>query len=299
MLTLAYVNGRICTPEEATVSVFDGGFLFGEGVYETIRTYHQRLFLLDRHLRRLRTSAEMIALDPGRSDAELERALCDTMAACARDEAQGSTTEMAIRLLVTRGVGNMTYNPAASPTPTIVIIVKPLVPPPPSAYDHGVKVSLVSVIRNHPGSLNPLIKSNNLLNNALAMQEAIRHQSYEAILRNYRGELAEGAHSNLFIVKAGTVFTPRLAAGLLAGITREFLIEVAAAAGVPMDSAVLRDEDLFGADEAFVTGTVREVVPIVRVDDRVIANGLPGPITRRLLEAYRQRAAQITRPPAA
>jgi branched-chain amino acid aminotransferase len=292
MLTLAYVNGRICTPQEATVSVFDNGFLFGDGVYESIRTYHQELFLLDRHLRRLRTSAEMLALDPGMSDAELERAIRDTMAACAGDEAHSRGTEMSIRLLITRGVGNMSYDPAASAAPTVVIIVKPLVGPPQSAYDHGVKVSLVSVIRNHPGSLNPLIKSNNLLNNALAMREALGHQSYEAVLRNYRGELAEGSLSNLFIVKGGTVFTPRLAAGLLAGITREFLIEVADDAGVPVVSAVLRDEDLFGADEAFLTGTIREVVPIVRVDDRVIADGVPGPITRQLLEAYRLRVNQ-------
>jgi branched-chain amino acid aminotransferase len=298
MLMLANVNGRICTPQEATVSVFDGGFLFGEGIYETIRTYNQEPFLLDRHFRRLRTSAEMIALDPGKSDAELECTLRDTMAACVADDAADGTAEMYIRLLITRGVGNMSYDPGASPTPGIIVIVKPLVPPPQAIYDQGVKVSLVSVVRNHPGALNPLMKSNNLLNNALAMQEAIRHKSFEAVLRNYRGELAECSQSTLFLVKGGTVLTPRLGAGLLAGITREFLTEVARDVGVPMESAVLRDDDLFAADEVFLTGTTRELVPIVRVDDRIIADGAPGPITLRLLQAYRQRAHEISRPPA-
>jgi len=161
-------------------------------------------------------------------------------------------------------------------------------------FDRGVKVSLVGVVRNHPGSVNPLIKSNNLLNNALAMQEAFRRGGYEGVMRNYRGELAECTQSNLFIVKAGAALTPPIDAGLLPGITREFLFEVGAEVGVPVRESVLRDPDLFGADEAFLTSTTREVVPIVQVDDRTIGAGVPGPITRALLHGFRKQAQART-----
>jgi branched-chain amino acid aminotransferase len=300
MAAIARVNGRICAERDATVSVFDHGFLFGEGVYEVVRTYEHVPFLLDRHLVRLRNSARMIALDLAATDASLGSDVADTVQAFL--DGPGRDTpgrDLYVRILVTRGVGDGTYNPASSPAPTIVMLVKPLNPPPPSAYEHGVTVTMASIVRNHPGSVSPLIKSNNLLNNALAMQEAIRRQAFEAILRNYRGELAECSQSNLFVVRGGQVLTPRLDAGLLPGITRAFLFEVAEHAGVPLEGTVLRDEDLFAADEAFLTSTTREVVPIVRVDDRVIADGRPGPITRRLLDAYREQAAQVTRAAAA
>jgi len=297
MAAVAYVNGTIGSQQDARISVFDHGFLFGEGVYEVIRTYGGEPFLLDRHFARLRTSASMIALSPGKTDAELERAVRDTMAAYWAGP--GTTTpghELYVRILLTRGVGDMTYNPASSPAPTLVIIAKPLVPPPPSLYADGVKVALVPVVRNHPGSVSPLIKSNCLLNNALAMQEALRRGAFEAILRNYRGEIAECSQSNIFVVRNGEALTPRLDAGLLAGITRAFIQEVAQEAGVPMRDVVLHDEDLLGADEVFLTSTTREVVPIVRVDERVIGNGTPGPVTLRLLDAYRRKAGQEVRP---
>jgi branched-chain amino acid aminotransferase len=151
-------------------------------------------------------------------------------------------------------------------------------------------VSLVSVVRNHPDTVNPLIKSNNLLNSALAMQEAIRKGAFEGIMRNYRGELAECTTANFFIVKDGAALTPPLDAGLLAGITREFVFDIGGDVGVRVAEQVLRDEDLFGADEAFLTSTTREIVPIVKVDDRVIGSGRPGPITQKLLQAFRVRA---------
>jgi branched-chain amino acid aminotransferase len=206
-----------------------------------------------------------------------------------------SGRELYVRILVTRGIGEMTYNPAKSPAPSLVIIVKTLVPPPASVYEDGVKVALVSVVRNHPRSVDPRIKSNNLLNNALAMQEALRHGAFEAVLRNYRGELAECSQSNLFVIKNGTAFTPVLDAGLLAGITREFVEEVAGGAGVPMQDAVLHDEDLLGADEVFLTSTSKEIVPVVRVDDQAIGQGRPGPLTRRLHDVYRQTARLVAK----
>jgi branched-chain amino acid aminotransferase len=296
MAAVAYVNGRICSQQDALISVFDHGFLFGEGVYEVVRTYNGRLFLLDRHVARLSSSAQMISLPLPVDAAGLERAIGDTIDAFVAGPGRGASNDnLYVRILVTRGLGDGSYNPASSPMSSLVIIVKLLTPPPASAYDNGVKVSLVPVVRNHPGSVSPLIKSNNLLNNALAMQAALKQGAFEAILRNYRGDIAECSQSNLFVVKDGIAKTPRLAEGLLAGITRAFIMDVAAEAGVPAEDAVLLDEDVFSADEVFLTSTTREIVPIVRVDDRLIASGVPGPVTKQLLQVYRQKADQLTR----
>lgn len=295
MPAVAYVNGRIFSQQDAMISVFDHGFLYGEGVYEVIRTYGGELFLVDRHFRRLRASAAMITLDVGMADAALEGIVHETIAAYRAGAGNAaSRQEVLARILVTRGIGEMSYDPAKSPHSSLVVIVKALVPPPASAYDRGVAVSLVSVVRNHPASVDPRIKSNNLLNNILAMQEALRREPFfEAIMRNLRGELSECSQSNLFVIKDGTARTPALEAGLLAGITREFVEEVAVDTGIPTADVVLRDDDLFGADEAFLTSTSKEIVPIVRVDDRVIGNGRPGPVTLRLLDAYRRKAMAV------
>jgi branched-chain amino acid aminotransferase len=157
-------------------------------------------------------------------------------------------------------------------------------------YECGVPIAIVSIVRNHPGSVNPLIKSNNLLNNALAAQEAARRGAFEGVMRNYRGELAECTTANLFVVTNSVALTPPLDAGLLPGITRAFLFEVGSEAGIPVREAVLRDDDLLNADEAFFTSTTRGVVPATKVDDRVIGNGLAGPVTRALWQAYLKRA---------
>lgn len=281
MAATVYVNGRITDERAAVVSVFDHGFLYGEGVYETLRTYNRRLFLYDRHVRRLRRSASMIALDVPFTDAGLLQAIDETTTRAALDG------EAYVRVLVTRGVGELTYDPLATPTQTLVVIVKPQVDPPPEVYRDGIRVVIVDIVRNHPGSVNPMIKSNNLMNNALAMQEAIRRGAFEGVMRNYRGELTECTTANLFIVKAGAVLTPPLDAGLLPGITREFIFEIGAANGIDVREAVLRDEDLYRADEAFLTSTTREAVPIVKVDDQVLGSGKPGPVTLKLLEAFR------------
>lgn len=279
------VNGRITGERDAVVSVFDHGFLYGEGIYETMRTYHGRPFLYERHMRRLRNSARMIVLEVPFTDADLGSRIRDTMAA---SDLNGG--EAYIRLLVTRGVGELTYDPQATPTPSVIIIVKPQVDPAPDAYARGVRVVIVDVVRNHPDTVNPAIKSNNLLNNALAAQQAIRRGGFEGIMRNYRGELSECTTSNLFIVKHGTALTPPLESGLLPGITREFLFDVGREIGIDVREQALRDEDLFSADEAFLTSTTREAVPIVKVDDRTIGSGLPGSVTKKLLEGFRRRA---------
>jgi len=284
MTATVNVNGRITSDREAAISVFDHGFLYGEGIYETMRTYHRRPFLFERHMRRLRQSARMIDLPLPFSDEELRSQIEQTQSSA------GIDGEIYIRLLVTRGVGELTYDLTATPNPSIVIIVKPQVDPAPDVYERGVRVVIVDVVRNHPESVNPMIKSNNLMNSALAMQEALRSNAFEGVMRNYRGELTESTTANLFIVKRGIALTPPLASGLLPGINREFLFDVGKEVGVDVREHVLRDEDLFGADEAFLTSTTREAVPIVTVNDRRIGTGVPGPVTWKLLEGFRRFA---------
>ena len=295
MAATVNVNGRVSDQEHASISIFDHGFLYGEGVYETLRTYNGQPFLFDRHMRRLRQSSGMIALPVPLTDTQIEQRFRETMRVAGLGD--DADREAYIRILVTRGIGELTYDPAATPTPSVVVIVKPNVDPPREAFERGVKVALVSVMRNHPGTVNPLIKSNSLLNNALAMQEALRAGAFEGVMRNTKGELAECTQSNLFIVKDGAALTPPIDAGLLPGITREFLFEVGAAVGIPVREAVLEDADLFGADESFLTSTTRELVPITQVDDRAIGNGTPGPVTRALLDAFRRRAQALTARP--
>lgn len=297
------VNGRTSDGEHATISVFDHGFLYGEGVYETIRTYNGEPFLFDRHMTRLRDSAGMIRLAVPFSDEEFLKRSTDTMKAAGLGRrpstplgtGRGNAVDEAyIRILLTRGIGELTYDPAATPNPSLVIIVKPLLVPAARDFENGVKVCMVDIIRNHPQSVNPKIKSNNLLNNALGMQQALRQGGVEGVFRNYRGELSECSQSNLFIVTNGVVRTPALDAGLLAGITRAFVFELGADLGVKVEEATLRDEDLFKADEAFFTTTTRELMPIVRVNDRKIGSGVPGPITKKLLAEYRKKANELT-----
>jgi branched-chain amino acid aminotransferase len=292
MAATVNVNGRITDQEHAVISVFDHGFLYGEGVYETLRTYNGVPFLFDRHMRRLHRSAGMVALPVPLADGEIDRRFRQTM------DAAGIGTpdhEAYIRILVTRGVGEMTYDVKSCAECSVVIIVKPNVSPPVAAFEKGVKVALVDVVRNHPGTVNPLIKSNNLLNNALAMQAAAKQGAFEGLMRNYKGEIAECTQSNFFIVKNGAALTPPLDAGLLPGITREFLFEVGKDLGVPVRDQVLHDDDVFGADEAFLTSTTREAVPIVQVNDRRIGAGVPGPVTNALLAGFRNKADELTR----
>ena len=231
-----YVNGIITPAREAVIPVYDHGFVYGEGVYETLRTYNRVPFLYDRHLRRLRASAAALHLDVPFDDDTLLGWIHDTMAVAERSPEGLSTPtppipplkEAYIRILLTRGVGDLSYDLTATPAPSLVIIVKPFDEPPARMFDEGIKIVLVSILRNHPGSVNPIIKSNNLLNNALAMQEARRQGGEEALMCNYRGELSECAQSNFFLVRDGVALTPRSASGLLEGLTRAFLFEVGA-----------------------------------------------------------------------
>ena len=287
MQAMVNVNGRIVDKDHAVISVFDHGFLYGEGVYETLRTYGGKPFLFDRHMRRLRNSAGMLSLTVPLSDEKVAKRFAETQ------KAAGLPTgdrEAYLRILVTRGVGDLSYDPAECPQASVVIIAKPLVEVDKAILRDGASIVMSSIVRNHPGSVNPIIKSNNLLNSALAMQEAVKKGAFEALMRNYRGELAECSTANIFVVKHGAALTPPLDAGLLAGLTREFLFEVGAAIGIPVREQTLRDADLFGADEAFFSSTTREIVPVTRVDDRVIASGKPGPVTMKLLAEFHRQA---------
>lgn len=290
MTAVVYVNGKIADATHASVPVFDHGFLYGEGIYETLRTYDREPFLFDRHAQRLRRSAELMALDVPYTDDDLRARVRETV-----DALPIRGGELYIRILLTRGVGDLSYNPSATPTPTLVIIVKPFTPPAEKTFTDGIRIALVGVRRNHPRALNPMIKSNNLLNNALAMQEALRHGAEEALMLNQAGELTECSQANFFLIKNGAALTAPLGAGILPGITRAWVIELAREIGIQAGESRLTPEDLQNADEAFITGTTREVTPVIAIDDRQIGNGTPGPLTRKLLAHFRQRVKDLTR----
>ena len=283
------VNATITDAEHATVSALDRGFLFGEGVYETLRTYNRRPFLLDRHLDRLRCSAGHLSLTVPLDDVGYAERIEETVAAVSDKQ-----TELYIRLLVTRGVGDLTYDPNSCPDPTAVIIVRPYAGVSAELDEKGITVVRSSIVRNHPAALNPIIKSNNLLNNALAMQEAIKAGADEALMCNYCGEIAECAQSNIFIVRDGVALTPRLDTGLLEGVTRNFVFEVGSAAGIPVREAVIQPEELAAADEVFITGTTREVLAVTTLDTTPVRDGQPGPVTKRLSQKFREMANALT-----
>ena len=283
-----YVNGVIKPAEQAVVPVYDHGFLYGEGVYETLRTYNKIPFLYDRHQARLRASAQRIQLEVPFTDEQLAGWIDQTVAAA------GEMGEAYIRVLLTRGVGELTYDPRATPNPTTVIIVKPLVEPPARVFENGINICRVDILRNHPGSVNPLIKANNLLNNALAMQEANRRGGEEGLMCNYRGELSECSQANFFMVRGGAVLTPPSEAGLLEGITRAFTFEIGQEAGVEVRDEVLYPKDLETADEAFITGTTRELTPVTSIDGKPLGTGKVGAITKKLLATFRRKAQAMT-----
>ena len=278
------VNGRLGDAENAGVSVLDRGFLFGEGVYETLRTYNRRPFLLDRHLARLRASAQRIALEPPLDDETFTARILAAM------EAVDAPGERSIRLLLTRGAGEVGYGLANCPPPTVVVIVRPHKETPSDVAARGIGIVRSSVMRNHPDALDPRIKSNNLLNNALAMQEALRAGAAEALMCNHRGELAECAQSNIFLVRGGAALTPPVEAGILEGVTRNFVFEVGVSAGIPVREQTLRPADLAAAEELFVTSTTREVLAVTRVGREPVGDGRPGPVTGALAAEFRRLA---------
>ena len=281
MGSFASVNGVITPADEARVPVLDNGFTFGDAVYETLRTYGGRPFALHRHLARLRASAARLGFGLPGSDADLARTLDGLLE-------RGRNAESFIRLIVSRGVGDISYHFERVKGPTVVMVVKPFEGFPAAHYDDGIAVTLVDIRRNHRQALDPAIKSNNLLNNVLAIREAQSRGALEAILLNHEGQVAEGASTNVFCVKDGVATTPPPSAGILLGITRQVVLELAGAAGVTLREAEVSPEALRQADEIFVTSSTREVMPACLLDGRPVGGGRPGPITLRLLAAYRE-----------
>lgn len=280
MQVLVYVDGKLVPKNEATVSVFDHGFLYGDGVFEGIRVYEGNVFRLREHIDRLYESAKTIALDIPMTREEMIRATLETVAANQKKDAY-------IRLVVSRGAGDLGIDPAKCRRPTIVIISDSITLYPQELYENGASLVTASVRRIPMESLDPRIKSLNYLNNILAKIEAKKAGALEAIMLNHHGQVAECTADNLFMIKQGTVKTPDLMQGALAGITRGAVLDLARKAGIPCCETVLALHDLYNADECFLTGTGAEIVPVISIDGRRIGDGKPGPVTRRLLADFR------------
>ena len=280
--SLVWIDGAICDAADARVSVFDRGFLYGDSVYEVTRAHHGLAFALEEHLERLERSAAGILLHPPSRD-EVRAAVEATIEASALDDAY-------VRIVVTRGEGEIALDPALAGAPRLVVIVRPPHPPAPEAYRDGVEVAIVGRTRFAAGaptsSVDPQVKSGNYLGSVLAVAEARKRNAYEAILCDNVGRLTEGSSSNFFIVKGGWVTTPPLSLGLLEGITRRKTMQLCRQAGIGIAEQPLWPIDLTSADEAFLTSSVRGLLPIVRVDGLVLGTGKPGPITERLMRDY-------------
>jgi len=284
-MTKVYIGGRLVDKADAKVSVYDHGLLYGDGVFEGIRIYGGKVFRLREHVDRLYESARHIFLEIPLSREQMGAAVLQTVQANAKQDGY-------IRLVVTRGAGYLGLDPGKTSDPQVIIIVDDITLYPAEFYERGLEIVTASVIRNHPNALNPRIKSLNYLNNILAKIEAVRAGCQEALMLNHNGEVAECTGDNVFVVKRGTLRTPPTHAGILEGITRNAVIELARAAGVPVQEATLTRHDFYAADECFLTGTAAEVVPVVKCDGRTIGSGKPGPITRQLRERFHQRARQ-------
>jgi branched-chain amino acid aminotransferase len=278
---LIYLDGRFVARDKALVSVFDHGFLYGDGIYETMRAYGGTLFLLKKHLARLKRSATAISLKLPLPLEKIGNALNESLVVNKLQNAY-------VRLHISRGAGEIGLDPALCPAPTIVIVAKPFHDYPAEYYERGVKVSVVKTRRNHPLALPPSVKATNFLNNILAKIEAIKAGAYEGIMLNWQGYVAEGTICNIFTVKKGVLYTPHLDTGILEGVTRDLVLRLAKRKKVPVREVLMKPKDLLSADECFITNTTMEIMPVRAVDKKPVANGRPGPVTALLHEAYRK-----------
>jgi len=279
MATIVSIDGRLLPPEQATVNVFDHGFLFGDSVYEVVRTRRGRPVTLDEHLARLEGSAERIYMTLPWDRASFAARIDEALRA-------GGNPESYVRIVVTRGVGEISLLPDSCKSPSLILIVKPLPVPPPAVARDGLRVSLAGRPRNDRRALDPSAKTGNYLNNLLALVEAHRAGNDDAVLLNPAGMLAEATTSNLFLVKGGRVRTPSLACGILAGITRDLLVREMGRGGLAVEEGEFPAAALLGADEAFLTSTIRGVAPVTRVDGEPVGDGRPGPVTGRVAALY-------------
>ena len=283
MPDFVYLNGEFILPFEAKISVFDHGFLYGDGLFETMRSYHGKIFLLDEHLRRLCASAKLMEIALPWSSAELESVL---------DRLIGlNGPDLYIRLTISRGPGPIGIDPRLCAEPTIVITSKtPAVNE--QLYTKGASAVFVKTIRNLQGATLPEVKSLNFLNNILAKQEVIRAGVDEGIMLNYLGQVTEGTVSNIFLVKNNTVLTPAPQAGLLVGVTRNCVLKIAEELGIGCQEGILYGQDFLHADEVFYTNSGSGIVPITKLDNKLVGSGLPGQVTQQLIGSYSRLTAE-------
>jgi len=276
---LVFLNNRFVPKEKALVSAFDHGFLYGDGIYETMRAYQGNIFLLKKHLIRLKRSASAISLKLPLPMEKIEDALN-------RSVRINRLKDAYIRLHISRGPGEIGLDPALCIAPTMVIVAKPFHDYPAQNYSRGVRVAFVKTRRNHPLAIAPSIKSTNFLNNIQAKIEAIRAGAYEGIMLNWEGYVAEGTISNIALVKKGVLYTPHAKTGILEGVTRDLVLRLATKNKIPVKETLLIPQEFLAADECFITNTTMEIMPVTRIDRKVIGSGKPGPVTALLSEAY-------------
>ncbi|QQE13886.1 branched-chain-amino-acid transaminase [Planctomycetota bacterium] len=284
-----WLNGKLVPADQATVSVYDHGLLYGDGVFEGIRIYNGRVFKSQTHLKRLYESARSIRLEIPYTIDELDRATRETVEANSQENGY-------IRLCVTRGAGTLGIHPFNQCVPNVFLIVDKISVYPPELYKTGLDIITASTIRNHPNALSPRIKSMNYLNNVLAKIEAIDAGVLEAVMLNHEGFVAECTADNLFVVRnylgTMTLITPPSSAGILEGVTRNEIIKLALQLNIPFREENLTKHDLYTADEIFLTGTAAEVIPVTKIDNRVIGDGKPGEITHELRTAFQNLVAE-------
>jgi branched-chain amino acid aminotransferase len=278
-----WINGALFDKQDAKVSVYDHGLLYGDGVFEGLRSYGGNVFRLDEHLSRLWNSAKAILLEIPISRAEMARAVNETLSA-------NGITDGYVRLVVTRGAGTLGLDPNRTANPQVIIIADHIAVYPEELYRNGLEIITASTMRNHPQALNPRIKSLNYLNNILAKIECMQAGCMEALMLNHKGEVAECTADNIFLVRDGVLLTPPTDAGVLEGITRESVIQLARESGREVREVSLTRHDVYIADECFLTGTAVEVIAVVKVDNRKIGNGTPGAVTRDLKERFHKLA---------
>jgi branched-chain amino acid aminotransferase len=280
-----YINGEYFSKQDAKISVYDHGLLYGDGVFEGLRIYSGKVFRLREHLIRLWESALSIGLSIPISLEDLTKDVNECVAKNGLDDGY-------IRLVVTRGAGALGIDPNKCSDQQVIIIVDSITLYPDELYQNGLDLVTASTIRNHPAALSPRIKSLNYLNNVLAKMEGLKSGCVEALMLNHKGEVAECTGDNIFIVKQGRLLTPPIEAGILEGITRNVVLELAKDAGIETVETPFTRHDIFISDECFLTGSAAEVIAAVRLDDRVIGNGKPGPITMQLNDAFQQLVRQ-------
>ena len=277
-----YVNGKFFPRSEARVSVFDRGYLYGDGVFEGIRGYNGRIFRLDQHLERLYRGAKAIALDIPMTPEELKDVIVEAVR-------RNGLRDCYIRVVVSRGEGDLGLDPMNCHTPpTIVVIVSRIALYPEEVYEEGLELVTCATVRNLPTALNPEIKSLNYLNNILAKIEVVRAGAHEGLMLSHLGYVAEGTGDNVFVVREGVLKTPPAYTGILEGITRQVVLELSEEMALPVREEMLTLYEVYTADECFLTGTAAEIVPVARADGRVIGDGKPGPITKRLMERFKE-----------